>query len=190
MAGRRRGLGILAVVLLAAPAAAPAAVVTATPSGIVVENAQVVPQAPAAAWAALVGEVDRWWPRDHTWWGAESKLSIDATAGGCFCEVAGARQARHMEVGFVDPPGHLRMLGGLGPFQGMGLHGTLDWRLEAVEGGTRISLRYQVGGFTTEDLTKLAAIVDQVQAQQLGGLAEHLRAQARPAPSPEPPGRR
>ena len=161
-----------------AAAAAPAAVVTATPSGLVVENTEVVPLDPAAAWAGLVGGVDRWWPRDHTWWGADSRLSIDPTAGGCFCEVAGARQARHMEVAFVDPPGHLRMLGGLGPFQGMGLHGVLDWRLEPVEGGTRITLRYQVGGFTTDDLSQLAAVVDRVQAQQLGGLAAYLRSQA------------
>ena len=161
-----------------AAAAVPAAVVTATPAGLAVENAEVVPLDPAAAWAGLVGDVDRWWPRDHTWWGADSRLSIDASAGGCFCEVAGARQARHMEVAFVDPPGHLRMLGGLGPFQGMGLHGVLDWRLEPVEGGTRITLRYQVGGFTTDDLSQLAAVVDRVQAQQLGGLAAHLRSQA------------
>ena len=70
------------------------------------------------------------------------------------------------------------MLGGLGPFQGMGLHGALDWRLEAVEGGTRITLRYQVGGFTPEDLPKIAPFVDGVQAQQLGGLADHLGAEA------------
>jgi hypothetical protein len=89
-----------------------------------------------------------------------------------------------MEIGFVDPPGHLRMLGGLGPFQGMGLHGVLDWRLEPVEGGTRITLRYQVGGFATDDFSQLAPVVDRVQAQQLGGLAAHLRAQAAGAPRP------
>jgi hypothetical protein len=179
MSGTRRNLawGALVCALATTPPVFPA-VIAATSSGMVVENVQVVPVDPATAWASLVGEVNRWWPRDHTWWGSESQLSLDATAGGCFCEVAGTRQAKHLEVAFVDPPAHLRMLGGLGPFQGMGLHGALDWRLESVEGGTRISFRYQVGGYTPDDVGKIAPIVDQVQALQLGGLADYLRASA------------
>ena len=41
--------------------------------------------------------------------------------------MSGARSAEHMRIGFVDPGVQLRMLGGLGPLQGMGLHGALDW---------------------------------------------------------------
>ena len=130
---------------------------------------------PATAWEALVHEVDRWWPKDHTWWVEESTLSIQPEAGGCFCELAGAREARHMTVAFVDPPKLLRMTGGLGPLQGIGLHGALDWRLEEVVEGTRITLRYQVGGYSPDDLSELAPIVDRVQGLQLGGLAEFLR---------------
>ena len=62
---------------------------------------------------------------DHTWWGRASRLSIDARAGGCFCEIAGKRQAQHMQVVFADPGKLLRMSGGLGPLQGMGLSGVL-----------------------------------------------------------------
>jgi hypothetical protein len=163
-----------------AAASAQAAVKDATPSGFTIENSQVVPVDADTAWRALVDDVGRWWPKDHTWWGDAANLSIDARAGGCFCERQGAQQAQHMIVVFVDPGQTLRMTGGLGPLQGMGLHGALEFRFAAVEGGTKITLWYRAGGYTPDDLGKFAAVVDQVQALQLGGLAEHLRAKARP----------
>lgn len=171
---------IRAMALVAAFAAygtgANAAVKDSSASGFTVENAEVVPVDADAAWKALVGDVDRWWPKDHSWWGTESKLSIDARAGGCFCEIAGARQAQHMTVTFVDPGKTLRMVGGLGPLQGMGLHGALEFRLTPNEGGgTRITLFYRAGGYSPDDLGKFAPVVDQVQGQQLRGLAEFLR---------------
>ncbi|WP_246149926.1 SRPBCC domain-containing protein [Arenimonas fontis] len=172
--------GFPALVLLtgfAAPAAAE--LKDSSASGFTIENVVEVPVTPAEAWRGLVREVDRWWPRDHTWWGEESTLSIDPVAGGCFCERAGARQAEHLRVGFVDPEKTLRLLGGLGPLQGLGLHGVLEFSIAArEEGGSRIVMRYRAGGYATEDLQALAPIVDRVQAQQLRALATHLGAAA------------
>ena len=147
----------------------------ASPSGFTIENSAVVAVDASTAWQALVGSVDSWWPKDHTWWGRASRLSIDARAGGCFCEIAGERQAQHMQVVFADPGKLLRMSGGLGPLQGMGLSGVLEWRLAATDKGTRITLWYRAGGYAPDDLSKLAAVVDGVQALQLGGLANYLR---------------
>ncbi|MDR0181687.1 SRPBCC domain-containing protein [Lysobacter arvi] len=170
--------GVLPLALMCTPATA--AVKDATAGGFTVENTETVPVDADAAWKALVQEVDRWWPKDHSWWGAESKLSIDARAGGCFCETAGARQAQHMAVVFVDPGKTLRMTGGLGPLQGMGLSGALEFRLAPADGGgTRITLFYRAGGYTPDDLSKFAPVVDKVQAQQLRGLADFLRKPAR-----------
>jgi len=163
--------------LLLAPFAAQAAIVETTPAGFTVENKRVVPVDAQAAYRALVDNVDAWWPKAHSWWGKEAKFSIDARAGGCFCEIGGERQARHMEVVFVDPPHLLRMTGGLGPLQGMGLHGALEFRFAPQEGGgTQITLWYRSGGYTPDDLSKLAPVVDQVQGLQLGGLAAFLGA--------------
>jgi hypothetical protein len=173
-----RILGFIAVIAITtaiAPLPAQAEVKDASPAGFTVENSAVVPVDAATAWRALVGSVDLWWPKEHTWWGRASRLSIDARAGGCFCEIAGERQVQHMQVVFVDPQKLLRMIGGLGPFQGMGLSGVLEWRLTAVDGGTRITLWYRAGGYTPDDLSKFAPVVDSVQAQQLGGLANYLR---------------
>jgi uncharacterized protein YndB with AHSA1/START domain len=155
---------------------AAAEVLDSSAAGFTVRNVVTVPVDPARAWRALVEDVDRWWPKDHSWFGANGRFSIDARAAGCFCEVAGERQALHMQVSHVEPGVLLRMLGGLGPLQGMGLTGALDWRLEPVEGGTRITLRYVAGGYTTEDLVAFAPIVDKVQGMQLGGLAAWLGA--------------
>lgn len=143
-------------------------------NGFTIENSQVVPVDVDRAWNALVADVGRWWPKDHTWWGDAGRLSIEPRAGGCFCERDGARQAWHMTVTFVDPGNTLRMTGGLGPLQGMGLDGALEWRFAKVEGGTRITLWYRAGGYTPDDLGKFAAVVDKVQGLQLGGLADYL----------------
>lgn len=163
------------LMLLAGAAGARAEVRDSAPGGFTVENSVVVAATAGEAWDALVDDVDAWWPRDHTWWGKDSTLVIEPRSGGCFCETAGDREARHLVVVFADPGRVLRMTGGLGPLQGMGLDGTLEFRLAPVEGGgTRITLWYRVGGYTPDDLSKFAPVVDRVQALQLGGLAAHL----------------
>jgi uncharacterized protein YndB with AHSA1/START domain len=161
------------IALLAASGAC-AEVRDASPNGFTLENTAAVPVDAATAWNALIEDIDRWWPRNHTWWGQASTLSIQPRAGGCFCERAGDREAAHMQVAFVDPGNILRLLGGLGPLQGMGLHGVMEWRLQPAEAGTRITLHYRAGGYTPDDLSELAPIVDRVQAQQLAGLVEYL----------------
>ncbi|WP_442681752.1 SRPBCC family protein [Stenotrophomonas sp. JC08] len=154
---------------------AQAAVKDATPTGFTVENQVLVQATPAQVWQAMTAQIDRWWPKDHTWWGAASTLTIEPRAGGCFCEIAGQQQAQHLQVVFVDPEKTLRMSGGLGPMQGMGLHGVAEWTLQPEGAATRVSWRYRAGGYTPDDLSKFAPIVDRVQAQQLAGLASWLQ---------------
>ncbi len=176
---RSAAIGLVVAGLLALPAQA--AVKDSSSGGFTIENAQDVPATVQDTWDALVDDVGQWWPADHTWWGDASNLSIKARAGGCFCEHDGARQARHMTVAFVDPGRTLRMVGGLGPLQGMGLDGALEFRLVANEtGGTRITMWYRAGGYSPDDLSKFAPVVDQVMAGQLAGLAKLLRDRAAP----------
>lgn len=177
MATDRFSMRVRCLAWLAMLALAPAVaeVRDASPAGFTIENSRSVAVPPARAWLALVEDVDRWWPKDHSWWGRDSVLSIDPRPGGCFCEVGkDGRGAAHMQVVFVDPGSTLRMTGGLGPLQGMGLHGALEWRLAAEGEGTRITLHYRAGGYTPDDLSKFAPVVDRVMAQQLDGLADYL----------------
>lgn len=181
IASRVLGGAAIAGAMLVAPCIAHAEVKDASATGFTIENRQVVPVDVATVWRALIHEVDRWWPKDHSWWGSESKLSIDPRAGGCFCESAGAREALHMTVTFVDPQKTLRLIGGLGPLQGMGLHGAMEFQLAPAEGGgTSITLKYKVGGYSPDNLGEFAPVVDRVQGAQLKGLADYLRKSAAP----------
>ena len=174
----RARLALAVLLLLALPAQAK--VIDVARNGFTLENSVTVPVDADTAWKALINDVGQWWPSDHTWSGKASNLRIDARAGGCFCEIQGELQVQHMGISFVQPGKLLRMLGGLGPLQGMGLSGTMEWRLApAKDGGTTITLWYRAGGYTPDDISGFVPVIDQVQAQQLGGLGKFL---SRPAP--------
>ena len=142
--------------------------------GFIVENQVTIQQPPQKVWQALVNDVDLWWPKDHSWWGEKSVFSIDAAAGGCFCEKVDNKSAEHMRISFVEPNKLLRMTGGLGPLQGMGMFGTLDWQFVEVDGHTQLTLTYRVNGINPDGHEKLAPIVAKVQGLQLQGLANYL----------------
>ena len=131
---------MMALAALLGSLQATAAIKDQAADGFTIEHSQWVPVDQATAWKAFVHDVGKWWPADHTWWGDASKLSISEQVGGCFCELNGAQQARHMGVAFVDPGKLMRMTGGLGPLQGMGLNGVMEWRFVAENGGTRITI--------------------------------------------------
>ena len=181
----RRSLAVASVAILGGLVCLPvhAEVRDARHDGFTVENHVQVPVAPPVAWRMLVRDVDRWWPKDHSWWGTAGRLQITAQPGGCFCETAGTRGAEHLRVVFVDPPTLLRFRGGLGPLQGMGLGGVMEWRLRALDGGgTEVTWWYRANGATPDDLTPLAPLVDRVQAQQLGAFATFAQGKVTPLP--------
>lgn len=168
---------LLAAVLLLAALPATAEVKDLSSSGFTLENTITVPVDAKTAWRGLVDHVGDWWPADHTWWGKARNLSIDARAGGCFCEINGRQQAEHMHVVMVMPGELLRLKGALGPLQGMGLDGVLEFRFAESDDrkATTITMWFRNGGYTPDDLSKFVPVVDQVQKQQLGGLEAYLR---------------
>lgn len=144
------------------------------PFGFIVENNIQTNSSADNAWHALTTQVNKWWPDDHTWWGDSQNLSISAVAGGCFCEIDGDKQAQHMQITFVEPSKLLRMTGGLGPLQGMGMHGALDWTFSTKQDITTVTLRYQVSGINPGGFAELAPIVDKVQESQLNALKQFI----------------
>lgn len=167
----------LPAVLLLAAMPLRAEVQFVSDTGFIIENRIDVPVDASNAWQALVNKVDDWWPKDHSWWQEAGTFSIEPVAGGCFCERNGTSSAEHMRIVFVEPGNLLRMSGGLGPLQGLGISGALDWVLTPGESGTTITLTYRVSGFNPDGFTQLAPVVDRVQALQLGGLGDYLRAE-------------
>ena len=129
---------------------------------------------PDEAYAQFL-KVGDWWNADHTWYGDAKNLFIEPVAGGCFCEVSGDNSVLHMLVSFVKPGETVRMLGGLGPLQEMGLQGVMTFQFDPMEnGGTRVTHDYRVSGYTKGGLKSLAAVVDQVQSDQVSRLKAKL----------------
>ena len=73
----------LAPMLLATPAAAE--VKSASDGGFEVVSVEMVKATPAAAYDALRNP-GQWWNGEHTYSGDAKNMTIDARAGGCFCE--------------------------------------------------------------------------------------------------------
>lgn len=119
--------------------------------------------------------IAEWWNADHTYFGKSENLFIEGKAGGCFCEIEGDKQVLHMTVTYVEPNKEIKMVGGLGPLQMMGISGGMSWKFESLGNNkTKIIHRYQVNGTIDGGLDKLAPIVDQVQTIQVNALAETL----------------
>jgi hypothetical protein len=116
----------------------------------------------------IINDIGKWWDPEHTYSGNAANLSIQTSAQGCFCEnLPGGGIVRHMTVIYVDPGKVLRLSGGLGPLQSMAVNGTMTFTLSKETTGTKLSLRYTVGGYTTSGLSKIAVMVDQVLGQQM-----------------------
>lgn len=159
---------LLALMLAATPAAAD---VKVSEAGFVVENKAVASAAPDAVWAALVAPA-RYWNPDHSYSGKAENFTLDAKAGGCFCEaLSSGGSVEHMRVVFAMPGNTLRLVGGLGPLQSEGVAATLTWALKSVPGGTEITQTYVVGGHMRFDVPATAPLVGQVLDEQLKRLA-------------------
>ena len=157
------------VAVMAVMAAAPvqAEVTVSGPGGFSVTENFHTTASPEKLWSVLVVP-SRWWDAEHTWSGDAANLSLEAKAGGCWCEtLAGGGSARHMAVDFVDPNKTLRMRGALGPLGTLAVTGVMGFAIAAEGTGATITLSYQVGGFVPVDLQPLAPQVDAVLSTQM-----------------------
>jgi uncharacterized protein YndB with AHSA1/START domain len=149
---------------------AQAEVVSAAANGFEVRGSVHVAAAPDKAYAALL-QPAKWWASDHTFSGSAANLSLDARAGGCWCEsLPDGGSVEHMRVVYVAPGKTLRMRGALGPFQGLGVDGAMTWSVKAGASGTDISFSYVLGGYAKEGLEGLSKAADRVLGEQLESL--------------------
>ncbi|WP_336958051.1 ATPase [Sphingobium aquiterrae] len=170
---------VLATMLVTAPPVF-AAVLTSSESGFVSEASVDLPLSPVEAYA-LVATPARWWNGAHSYSGDAKNLTIEAWAGGCFCEALPAVNGKpagsveHGRVLLAMPGDMLRISGGLGPLQGQAVVGTLTFSFApsaaGMGKGTKVTMRYVVGGYVEGGAAKLAPAVDMVLGQQLQGLS-------------------
>jgi hypothetical protein len=171
-----RQLSMAAALLVTVPALAE--VQEARDGFFRIRSVILVEASPAAAYRALV-RVPAWWDPAHTWSGSSKNLSLDARAGGCFCEkLKGRGSVEHARVVFAQPGQLLRMNGALGPLQEMPVTGVLTYTLAPDGPGTRVTLTYQVSGVMSMAADKLAPLVDQVMGAQFERFRGYVNAQA------------
>jgi hypothetical protein len=102
-------------------------------------------------------------------------MTIDARAGGCFCEkLANGGSVQHMTVILAEPGKTLRMRGALGPLQEQAVVGTITWTLTEAGPRTRVEMTYVVGGYMRGGLEPVAKIVDTVLGTQVQRLKQYI----------------
>jgi len=157
-------------------------VLEATPGGFELKTTVAIAAPRTRVYDTLVNAVGRWWDPQHTYTGDAKNLSIEPRPGGCFCErLPDQGGVQHAMVVLVIPGKTLRLVGGLGPLQQSGIHGTLTWELADRDGSTEATLSYSVGGYRQGGLQALAPPVDSVIGAQLRRLKSFVE-KGTPAP--------
>lgn len=158
-------LVLLACILL--PASAGAEVTAAGRSGFVLRIETLNQASPALSYEAFTA-VERWWDPAHSYSRKSGNLSLSVTPGGAFLETLdNGGFVKHMEVIYANPGVEMRLLGGLGPLQPMGMHGVMTVQFEAFGTGSKTVVTYTVAGYSAQGLQELAGVVDKVLAGQM-----------------------
>lgn len=154
-------------------AGAQAELIETSEHGFTIRYAFTAEAAPEAAYGALI-DVAHWWNPEHSYFEGGDAFSLDARAGGCFCETGAEGSVKHAEVVQVFENRSMRWLGALGPLQGMGLSSVHDWTIEPSEDGVVVTYVNRVRGWPGDELEVLAPIVDAVQVDQMQRLERFI----------------
>jgi uncharacterized protein YndB with AHSA1/START domain len=158
-------IGFLVASLVVLPARA--IVSDSGANGFSVAESAHIAATPDKVYAALVTP-SHWWSPAHTFSHDAANLSLDTTAGGCWCEKLPDRgSVQHLVVVYAVAGHTLVMRGALGPLQGLGVNGAMTIALKPAADGTDLSLTYNVGGYLKGGLASWADPVDGVLAEQV-----------------------
>ena len=164
--------GFAIATALACPAHA--AVAEQNANGFAIVQLVHIAAPPGKVYDALIRPA-RWWDSAHTYSHSAANLSLDARAGGCFCEtLPNGGSVQHAQVVVAIPGDTLRLRGPLGPFQGQGVDGALTFSLKAAAGGTDLTLENNIGGFMKGGFGDWPARADAMLAQQMDHLKHYL----------------
>lgn len=150
---------------------AAAEVKSATPDAMLMEFRGTIPLPREQAWARALA-IPAWWSDGHTWSADASNMTLDARAGGCWCESWADGQVEHGRVLALMNGSLLRLQASLGPLQEMAVSGVLLISLARsdTEGATDVMMTYRVNGVASSGLDALAPVVDGVMAEQFARL--------------------
>jgi hypothetical protein len=129
------------------------------------------------AFEIFVTQFHRWYDANHSYSGHADNLSLDLEQRCMLERLPEGGFVRHLEMVFYQPGKVLRLSGGLGPLQGMGVSGALTFEFQPVEGApgkTQVTLTYNVSGSEFLQLEQLAQPVDAVLGMQLDRFSKHV----------------
>jgi uncharacterized protein YndB with AHSA1/START domain len=160
--------------LLCVAGAARGEIADSGPTGFTIKISASMHASPVDVYGRIV-RVGEWWSSQHTYSGDARNLSLDAHAGGCFCEkLPDGGSVQHLEVVQARPGKLLRMYGGLGPLQGIAAAGPMTFDLKPEPGGTRLEFSYSVSGYAPNGLVSWAAPVNDVLSMQIARLKSYV----------------
>lgn len=143
-------------------------------TGFVVTHRAEITAPPSQAWKAIVA-LPQWWNGKHSGSGSAANFSLDAQAGGCFCErwvdaSGAANSVQHGQVVMVQAGRVLRLAAALGPLQDLAVNGVLNIVTSTGTGAEAgkhfLRMGYRVSGDASANLDKLAGPVDGVIGEQ------------------------
>jgi len=142
-------------------------------------------QAPADTVYKQFFAIGNWWNPSHTYSDDAHNLSIEEKATGCWCEkLPNGGGVRHMEVVLLMPGKSIVLKGGLGPLQSIAATGAMKVSLFPATGGTRVDIRYTVGGYLPAGMNTLAGPVDEVLTEQFTRFKSYVETGS-PTPKPK-----
>lgn len=176
-----RAIPLVALSLTVMASPATAEVLSADEHGLEIQHVVnlVVPQ--PQAFAAL-GQVGRWWGKDHTYSGNSNRMSLQLRAGGCWCETLdNGGGVEHMHVTYIQPGERIVLTGSLGPLLYEATTAVMDIKVDRIAGGSRVTMNYRAAGFAKGGAAAMAPLVDGVLGEQM----KRFRTYAAGAPKPD-----
>jgi len=164
---------VLAVAGIAAAMSMPAMaeVKASAPDGLLFQFKGEIPLPRDAAWKRVLA-VGTWWNATHTYSGEAANMTVDAVAGGCWCEMWSGGEVEHGRVIAIMNNEMLRFQTALGPLQGLGVNAVMTWTLAdgPSQRTTSVTMDYGVVGSSLTNLVPMAAPVDGVLQEQFNRL--------------------
>jgi uncharacterized protein YndB with AHSA1/START domain len=157
---------------------ASADVVNVAANGFEVRETVHVAASPDKVYAAMLMPA-HWWNSEHTFSGNAANLSLEARAGGCWCEsLPGGGSVEHLRVVYLSPGKVLRLRGALGPFQALAVDGVMTWSVKSAADGSDVSFTYSIGGYLKDGADDLSKAADRVLGEQIDRLKKSVEGTA------------
>jgi hypothetical protein len=165
-----------AIVLNTMCAPATAEVKASAPDGLTFQYKGQIALPRETAWKRLLA-VGTWWNGAHSYSGDAANMTVDAVAGGCWCEKWAGGEVEHGRVVATMNNEMVRFQTALGPLQGLGVTAVMTWTLAngPSPDTTSITMDYSVVGSSLTNLVPMAAPVDGVLQEQFNRLVASTR---------------